>query len=52
MLISSPLLIKWSISLPNDLELIKQALIKNSREDKRGRIVMETLKLIKLSNYW
>lgn len=39
------------MALPNDLELIKQALIKNSREDKRGRIVMETLKLIKLSNY-
>lgn len=54
MLISSPppSLLKQSISLSNDLELIKQALIKNSREDKRGRIVMETLKLIKLPNYW
>lgn len=53
MLISvSPSPLKQSISLSNDLELIKQALIKNAGEDKRGGIVMETLKLIKLSNYW
>lgn len=51
MLISFPSSSKIKYLLSNDLELIKQALIKNSREDKRGRIVMETLKLIKLSNY-
>lgn len=52
MLISSPPSpLKQSIALPNDLELIKQALIKNSRGDKRGGIVMETLELIKLPNY-
>lgn len=39
------------MALPNDLELIKRALIKNSREDKRTGIVMDTLKLIRLSNY-
>lgn len=41
-----------SILVLNDLELIKQVLIKNSREYERRGIVMETLKLIKLSNYW
>lgn len=51
MLISSPSSLKQSISLSNDLELIKQSLIKNSGEDERARIVMETLELIKLPNY-